>query len=252
MKRKILLSIAMALPTLGIAQEGLYSPRPLIVPIHTEAKQILLSGGYAFTNDYGSINVNSSYSLNSFLAILGAVTYNPFAYKGSLFLGGNYHYDFNNIGGSIGLEYFKLLKFGFVTEFQVGYGFTNYSRMSWTEYNANFNKRTEFNYSKIFTQASISKVFNNFDISFAVRITHANFGTYKEYLPYDGSTTETYKIPSQYYFEPSIAGSYKIKRVKINLQVGGFTKHYTTTETNISSTIKESVVFSRIGLQYSF
>jgi hypothetical protein len=240
----------------AISQATLYTPRALIIPFHTDTKQIHISGGFASSVDHGSVDVNVSYSFTKKFAFFASTTFNPFSYSymgEESIIRPRYHYKYNNLTTSFGVEYFKSGLDGFldIFETQMGLGYSNIDRLSFAVHEGFLDKKREYDYKNMFCQLSATKTINKFDVSMALRTTYVMFNTFKEYEINGDELVENSKIPSQFYFEPSIGCSYRIKGIKLNLQVGGFVKNYSSTTDQLSSTTNEKVLFSRIAVQYN-
>jgi hypothetical protein len=256
-KALVTISFIVLCNVFAFAQVALYAPRALVIQVHTEANQFYASGGYAHTLDHGGVDVNLSYSFARSFAVFGSATYNPFefSYKGEeSFLKPQYHYNYNNLSTAFGVEYFKSGLNGLISvvEAQLGFGYSSHDKLSYAMHEGFLDKKTEYDYTKIFLQLSATKIFEDFDISLALRTTHVNYGYFKEYELNGSEVFEDNGLESKFFFEPSISGSYKIKGIKLNLQMGGYAHKSTTANENFEETTTESVLFSRIAVQYSF
>jgi hypothetical protein len=240
----------------AFSQATLYTPRALVIPSHSESKQIHLSGGFASSVDHGALDINVSYSFTKNFAFFAGTAYNPFTFKymgEESFLSPRYHYKYNNLSTSFGVEYFKSCLNGFldIFESQLGIGYSTFDRLSLAVHEVSLDKKMEYDYYNMFYQLSATKTIKKFDISIALRTTYVIFNKFKEYVINGDVLDENSKIPSQIYFEPSIGCSYSIKGIKLNLQIGGFVKNYNSSTDQINSISSEKVLFSRIAVQYN-
>ena len=256
-KNFLVISLMLFSGYIAVAQATLYSPRALIIPLHTTSKQLHVSAGFATSTDHGSMDFNLSYSLTNSIAAFVSAAFNPFTFKhegDGDFFDPSYHYNYNNFSTSFGAEYYKSGLDGFinVVEAQLGGSFSTQNRLSFAINDALYDVRKEQNYSSVFAQISAAKAFEKFDVSLALRVNHVNYGSFREYEVNGVELYENSQYPSTFFFEPAIGGSYVIKSVKLNLQVGGFVKKFESEEVGFESTTKESVLFSRLSVQYNF
>ncbi|HPE19354.1 MAG TPA: hypothetical protein PLM76_11995 [Tenuifilaceae bacterium] len=255
--RLVVISFFLFSQVYSFAQDELYNPRPFVIPVHDSKNQLHLSTGYSFSIDKGGVDANLSYSISSRIAVFGSVTYNPFSFKRNSsgnFFDRSFHYDYNNLCTTFGAEYFKTWPSSFVNilEAQLGFGYSKYDRLSYATIDGLFDERTEYNYSRTFFQVSASKILQHFELSLALRATFVNFGDYKWYEISGPGYEEDSQIESKFYVEPLLGGSYLIRKIKINLQAGGFMKKYQDISSGFETYSISKTLFLRIAIQYNF
>jgi hypothetical protein len=265
MKKNLILSIIVAINySFGFAQAGYYSPVAQLQPNHTNAKEFFLSlGTYpnisiaSFLGEsvqFSGIELNASYSLskNYYLFLSGYA--NPFNYQGTTLLGDKYNIECNDYIGFGGVGYYKSNLNGFISsyDFQLGAGRASKDVLRKAQTNSSLDRTTTGSYNNFFIQSTASKQLKSFELNVSLRANYVIYNTFTSTFASTGNQDIESNIPSKILVEPAIGGSYTFRGVKLNLQVGGFTTKYKETNQNMTIDAKQSVIYSRLAVQYTF
>lgn len=208
-------------PLIGFSQKDFYTPKSLIIPVHTHQGELHTSLGFG-----GGYDANISYAFNNHMAVFATGTLNKGRYQRLCILEGKYkiHKDDYAVKGGIG--YFTRVnnsrnKFN-ILETYIGYG--NYkvdNYWYWPDDISLGYSYTKAKFWNIFWQVNLTKIYNRRSTTLALRLAYSK---YKDLQFWDAP--ELYNTKSRYEklrgvtIDPVISHSCHIKRFKINIQAG--------------------------------
>lgn len=198
-------------PLFVSAQDGYFTPAPLIFATHTNGQQLNISLGYGKGVD---INASLAFTNNFFVFFTG--NSNKGTYKRRFLLGGSYFNYRDNSAYSGGIGYFSNVTEKIIFEIAAGLG--KCKTLNEEDIYSFKQNTTISNYSNLFTQVSVTKIKTKSEIGLGLRCAYSPYTKFEQYKGegFYPTLDGIYTIN----IEPAINYHYRIKQFKIGLQIG--------------------------------
>ncbi|TAH04278.1 MAG: hypothetical protein EAZ15_01230 [Sphingobacteriales bacterium] len=212
MKKYISIWFSTIFPCLLFAQNGYFIPNPLILPLHTQSKQLNLSIGVG-----RGFDANASFSLTNHFAVFATGLTNVGTFHRQQIMGSGYNVMVENNSYSGGIIYFTKLKKNVV--FETAFGFGKFRTFNNRNFDTYFPTITASNYWNAFNQLSLTKTNGNFDFGISNRFSYNKYEKH-EILHFYAFSRQVYNDLYSFNIEPVFNLNYNVQKIKFGLQLG--------------------------------